>query len=114
MELPSGCVVPGSCVSKHKLLASVLSIFEGGCLGVPFGKKVHLGGAPCQVGTRLVKLAGLSSKSDCNLCVAWRVQGAYLACAFLCPVCSISWLGSSWEVGPIPVGKLSQNWSDTN
>ena len=28
-------------------------------------------GAPCQVGTRLVKLIGLSSKSTCNICCIW-------------------------------------------
>ena len=28
-------------------------------------------GAPCQVGTGLVKLAGLSSKSNCNICYIW-------------------------------------------
>ena len=32
--------------------------------------------------------AGLSSKSSCNLCVALGVQGAHLACALLCLVCS--------------------------
>ena len=33
-------------------------------------------GAPCQVGTRLVKLAGLSSKSTCNILLhlEFRVQ----------------------------------------
>ena len=36
-------------------------------------------GAPCQVGTRSVKLAGLSSKCTCNLCVAFGVQGTHLA-----------------------------------
>ena len=46
-------------------------------------------GAPCQVGTRLVKLAGLSSKSDSTF-VNDRVQGTLLASVFLYPVCSIS------------------------
>ena len=45
VELPSGCVVSGSCV--YKLLATVLSTFVGDCLGVPFwlsgspGKEHH-------------------------------------------------------------------------
>ena len=68
------------------------------------GFLVLLGWAPCQVGTRLVKLAGLSSKSDWNLWVSWRVQSAVLASAFLYPVCSISWFGSSREECPFPIG----------
>ena len=35
--------------------------------------------APCQVVRRVVKLAVLSSKSTCNLCVAFGVQGTHLA-----------------------------------
>ena len=35
--------------------------------------------APCQVVRRAVKLAVLSSKSICNLCVAFGVQGTHLA-----------------------------------
>ena len=46
-------------------------------------------GAPCQVGTGPVKLAGLSSKSDSTF-VDDRVQGTLLASVFLCPVCSTS------------------------
>ena len=72
------------------------------------GFLVLLGWAPCQVGTGLVKLASLSSKSICNLCVEFGVQVAVLASAFLCPVCSISWLGSSREEGPIPIGELEK------
>ena len=45
-------------------------ILVGGCLSGPVQSLVCLGGAPYQVGTRLVKLASLSSKSDCNLLVA--------------------------------------------
>ena len=36
--------------------------------------------APCQVVRRVVKLAVLSSKSTCDLCVAFGVQGTHLAC----------------------------------
>ena len=46
-------------------------------------------GAPCQVGTRLVELVSLSSKSDSTF-VDDRVQGTLLASVFLCPVCSTS------------------------
>ena len=92
-------------------LAAVLSIAEGGG-GLKrwtiSGFLVLLGWAPCQVGTRSVKLAGLSGKSTCNLCVAFGVQGAVLASAFLCPVCSISWMGSSREEGPFPIGELDK------
>ena len=35
--------------------------------------------APCQVVRRAVKLAVLSSKSTCNLCVTFGVQGTLLA-----------------------------------
>ena len=35
--------------------------------------------APCQVVSRAVKLALLSSKSICNLCVAFGVQGTHFA-----------------------------------
>ena len=38
----------------------------------------HLGGAPCQVGTRLVKWAGLSSKSTCKFCCIWSDLGTIL------------------------------------
>ena len=47
-------------------------------------------GAPCQVGTRSVKLAGLSSKVHLQQFVAFGVQGTLLASVFLCPVCSTS------------------------
>ena len=44
--------------------------------------------APCQVVRRAVKLALFSSKSICNLCVAFGVQGTHLA--VLCiPVSSL-------------------------
>ena len=107
IKLPSGCVVPGS-----------WSFHTFGCCFVNWrgrlmrwtisGFLVLLGWAPCQFVTRLVKLASLSSKSTCNLCVAFGVQGAVLASASLCPVCSISWLGSSREEGPIPIGELEK------
>ena len=36
-------------------------------------------GAPCQVGTRPIKLIGLSSKSTCNICCIWSDLGTVLA-----------------------------------
>ena len=36
-------------------------------------------GAPCKVGTRSVKLTGLSSKSICNISCIWSDLGTVLA-----------------------------------
>ena len=107
VKLPSGCVVPGS-RSIHTFGCCFVNCRGGLKRWTISGFLVLLGWAPCQVGTRSVKLAGLSSKSTCNLCVAFGVQGAVLASAFLCPVCSISWLGSSREEGPFPIGELDK------
>ena len=45
-------------------------------------------GAPCQVGTRLVKLAGLSSKSTCNICCIWSSGCSFGSCI---PVSSLQY-----------------------
>ena len=103
VKLPSGCGVPGS-RSFHTFGCCFANWRRGLMRWTISGFMVLLGWAPCQVGTRLVELASLSSKSTCNLCVAFGVQGAVLASAFLCPVCSISWLGNSRKEGPIPIG----------
>ena len=60
-------------------------------------------GAPCQVGTRSVKLAGLSSKSTCNslLHLEFRV---HFWLVYSC-VQFGKLLGGSF----FPVGELSQN-----
>ena len=47
--------------------------------GEPVQNWVHLGKSTCQVVRRVVKLAVLSSKSTCNLCVAFGVQGTHFA-----------------------------------
>ena len=107
VKLPSGCVVPGS-RSIHTFGCCFVNCRGGLKRWTISGFLVLLGWVPCQVGTRSVKLAGLSSKSTCNLCVAFGVQGAVLASAFLCPVCSISWMGSSREEGPFPHGELDK------
>ena len=99
VELPSGWVVPGSCV---KIFFSFWSVdFCGGAVKVNYsdpkgspGKEHH---------ARLVQ--GLSNwqiwaASPIATFIAFGVQGAVLASAFLCPVCSTSWLGSSWEWDP--------------
>ena len=107
VKLPSGCVVPGSW-SVHTFGCCFVN-WRGGLMRLTIsGFLVLLGWVPCQVGTRLVELASLSSKSTCNLCVAFGVQGTVLASAFLCPVCSISWLGSSREEGSISIGELEK------
>ena len=64
-------------------------------------------GAPCQVGTRLVKLAGLSSKSDSTF-VDDRVQGTLLL-VYSCIQFAVS---AHWEAPGKwvpPIGELSQN-----
>ena len=99
VKLPSGCVVPGSC-SPCNFWLLFCKILLGGCLSVPFwlggslGKEHH---------AKLVQDLSnwqVWAASPIATFVAFGVQGAVLASAFLCPVCSISWLGSSWEVGP--------------
>ena len=74
----------------------------------PFGKKVHLGGAPCQVGTRFVKLASLSSKSTCNLVLHLEFRVHF---GLGIPVSSLQYqlIGKLLGVGPFPVGELRQN-----
>ena len=107
VKLPAGCVVPGS-RSVHTFGCCFVNCNGGLMRRTTSGFQVHLGWAPCQVGTGLVELSGPSSKSTCNPRVAFGVQGAGLAPAFLCPVCSIRRLGSSREEGPIPVGELDK------
>ena len=66
-------------------------------------------GAPCQVGTRSVKLTGLSSKSTCNnlLHLEFRVHFwlVYSCVQLAVPVLIGKLLGGSF----IPIGELSQN-----
>ena len=64
--------------------------------------------APCQVVRRAVKLALFSSKSICNLCVAFGGQGTHLAVYS----CFQFTLTADWEAlgqfQPL-LGELSQN-----
>ena len=60
-----GCCLVNSCGGLRK--------------GEPVQNWVHLGKSTMQVVRRAVKLAVLSSKSTCNLCVAFGVQGTHLA-----------------------------------
>ena len=62
-------------------------------------------GAPCQVGTRFVKLASLSSKSTCNFHCIWSSGCSF---GFCMPVSSLQYLpiGKLLGVGPIPIGEL--------
>ena len=73
VKLHSGCVVPGS-RSFHTFGCCFANCRGGLMRWTISGFLVFLGWAPCQVGTRLVELASLSSKSTCNLCVAFGVQ----------------------------------------
>ena len=65
-------------------------------------------GAPCQVGTRSVKLAGLSSKSTCNICCIWSSGYTFGLCI---PVSSLQYqlIGKLLGSGTHPIGELSQN-----
>ena len=65
-------------------------------------------GAPCQVGTRSVKLAGLSSKSTCNICCIWSSGYTFGLCI---PVSSLQYqlIGKLLGSGTYPIGELSQN-----
>ena len=85
VELPSGWFVPGSCV--YLTFDCCLVNCCGGLLGRPVQSLVHLlrNTVPghhkdCQIG---------SSEQQVHLqpCVAFGVQSALLAGAFLCPVC---------------------------
>ena len=59
-----GCCLVNSCGGLRK--------------GEPVKSWVHLGKSTMP-GCQIVKLAVLSSKSTCNLCVAFGVQGTHLA-----------------------------------
>ena len=62
-------------------------------------------GAPCQVCTRSVKLAGLSSKSTCNICCIWSSRYTFRYCIpvsnlvscwvdmWLVPSSKVGWMG---------------------
>ena len=65
-------------------------------------------GAPCQVGTRLVKLTSLRSKSTCNFCCIWS-SGCSFGCCI--PVSSLQYLpiGKLLVMGLIPIGEFSEN-----
>ena len=65
-------------------------------------------GAPCQVGTRFVKLAGLSSKSTCNICCIWSSGWMF---GLSIPVSSLQYqlIGKLLGGSCFPVGELSQN-----
>ena len=74
-KLPSRCVVLGSW--SIYFFGCCLVNYCGGWLGEFFGTQWFTWeGAPCQVGTGPVKLAGLSSKSTCNILLhlEFRVQ----------------------------------------
>ena len=65
-------------------------------------------GAPCQVGTRLVKLTSLRSKSTCNFCCIWS-SGCSFGCCI--PVSSLQYLpiGKLLVMGLIPIGEFNEN-----
>ena len=106
MKLPSGCVVPGSCL--HVILGCRFVNFCGGLFKCTFLTIWFTWeGAPCQVGTRLVKLAGLSSKSTCNICCTWSSGCSF---GFCIPVSSLQYqlIGKRLGCGTYPVGELNK------
>ena len=50
--------------------------------------------APCQVVRRAVKLAPFSSRSICNLCVAFGVQGTHYLAVYSCVQFALT---ADWE-----------------
>ena len=110
VKLPSGCVVPGSW-SFHTFRCCFVNWRWGLMRWTISGSLVLLGWAPCQFGTRLVKLASLSSKSTCNLCVAFGVQGAVLTSI---PVSSLQYqlIGKLKGIESHPHRWDRWNWSE--
>ena len=70
LDVPFGCFTRISCQTiSLLLLVNLLWMVGGGSFFYVdlFGLLLHLGGALWHAGTRLVKLAALSSKSNCNI-----------------------------------------------
>ena len=109
VKLPSGWVVPGSCVYIY-FGNCFVNCWRGAVEADQFRVWSTWEGAPCQVGTRLVKLTSLSSKSTCNFCCIWSSGHSFDCCI---PVSSLQYLpiGKLLVMGLIPIGELSENWS---
>ena len=107
VKLPSGCVVPGSC-SPCNFWLLFCKILLGGCLSVPFwlsgslGKEHH-----AKLVQDFVKLAGLSSKSNCNICCIWSSGCSFGLCI---PVSSLQYqlIGKLLGSGTHPAGELNK------
>ena len=65
-------------------------------------------GALWQVGTRSVKLAGLSSKSTCNICCIWSSR---YTCRYCIPVSNLQsqLIGKLLGSGTHPIGEYVEN-----
>ena len=112
VELPSGRVVPGSCVLIN--FGCCLVNFCGGLFRCTIlAQWFTWEGAPCQVGTRLVKLASLSSKSTCNICCIWSSGCSF---GFCIPVSSLQYqlIGKLLGSGTHPHRWARQNWSENH
>ena len=82
LDLPFGCFTRiSSQTVSLLLLVNLLWIWGGGVFQVDlFGLLVHLGGALWHAGTRLVKLAALSSRSNWNIYCLWSLGCTFGSC----------------------------------
>ena len=98
-KLPSRCVALGSW-SIYFFGCCLVNYCGGLIRWILWHTVVHLGRSTMPGWYRACQIGRSEQQVHLQHFVAFGVQGAGLAPAFLCPVCSTSWLGSSW-VGPI-------------
>ena len=100
VKLPSVWVVAGSWSNKCIRLLSCNFLWGADWVN-PLAQWCTWEGALCQVGTRLVKLAGLSSKSNCNICCTWSSGCMFDLCI---PVSSLQYqlIGKFLGSGSLP------------
>ena len=110
VKLPSGCVVPGSCVLIVTFGCCFVN-YWGGCLGGPIQSMVHLGRSTMPGWYKAYQIDRSEQQVHLQHLLHLEWSGYSFGYCTWCPVCSTSWLGSSLGVGPLPVGELNQNWS---
>ena len=110
--LSCGQIASQVCCPGILVITSLAAVLLNSCGGLFRWAHLALGstweGAPCQVGTRSVKLAGLSSKSTCNICCIWSSGWMF---GLSIPVSSLQYqlIGKLLGGSCFPVGELSQN-----